>query len=207
MAAIVTEATMSSVETRINQSQATFLTHVWPLIRHKFGEGELIAAEGKFDDRLARALDFAGIDYLLAREGADPFGIAQRTSQRGPHDRPRVWPWNTITTGVTQFNRLLRAWQSPLGHVTPAVIVQSYVSSRRDGSMALDSVGIVRTGDFMNYAARAARSVVEWAGDPFYVWPFNDLTAGGVHVDRFPSPTLQAPFGLLPGNLAIASSR
>ena len=193
----------SSAELRLARSHATFVGHVWPLIRHKFGNGELLSAEGQ-PEALARALDFAGIDYLLDVPGTDLFGIAQRTNERRPGEKQKAWPWNTITMGPAQFNRLLRAWAAPMGRVTPAVIVQSYVTRDEHAGITVDSVGVVRTTDFLSYAATGDRSVVEWSGTPFYSWTFDELASSGVIVDRFPSPLFQSPFGRsMPETLAL----
>lgn len=194
---------VSSVNIRMARSQQTFLEHIWPKIRQKFGDCELIPAEGVDGSPLAKMIDFAGIDYFLDRGNADPFGIAQRTNERRPGDRMTEWPWNTITMGVPQFDRLVRARQAPFGHLAPAVIVQSYVTRRPDGAVSVDSIGIVRTNEFMAHATTVSPCRKEWSGAPFYYWSFDDLTTAGVPVDRFPSPFLQTPFGRIEAQLAL----
>jgi hypothetical protein len=171
-------ASIHTFEDRFARSVSTFTTKVWPLVKEKFGPGELIAAEDLEGGPLARMVDIrCGIDYLFCPDDGDPFGIAQRCCNGS---------WDSFTMSVATYDRLVKAWERPHGRIVPSVIIQAYTVNDR-----VRSVGMIRTGDLIGQPSVEKTSSTSGA---FFSWGFHDLLVAGVAVDLFPAPVLRDPF-------------
>ena len=195
VAAIPSPITNFTVRYRL--SCQTFRDVVWPLVVHKFGPGELVAAEGLDQGRLAKVVDYCGIDYIFRPSTGAAFGLAQRT-QRTPLDSDgRPVPWDSFTLNVGTLDRWLAAYRRPLGQLLPAVIVHAYVRAH-SAEAVVDAVGIVRTVDLLDYATGHELHHRDGPNGPFVYWTFSELTTAGISVDRFPAPILRDPFAVPP---------
>jgi hypothetical protein len=180
--------TIASIDSRILASQSDFENCVWPAVAGAFGNGSLIATEGK-SDPVAKQLDYLGIDYLFVPAGGVPFGISQRVGRTA---------YTTVTFSERSLAQLRRVWGRP-GGLAPAVHVQACVDCGSSGERSLRAVAVVKIDKLLSYADEnpGACRTNQAQGTDFRAWEFLDLHEAGVLELMLPTPTLCNPLGLI----------
>lgn len=191
------------VERELNDSAHDFLHLVWPMIKPVLGGGEIEAVEAVTDEKTTERLDWlAGIDawHYLADDGGMR-GVASRV-QWWRRSWERSWPWRTFTVRrslpsgrPTEWDKRLAALrQSHLGLLYPHLTVQAYV--RKRGAGPVDSIGIVRTFDLIEYIESHDVTVRTAAGGvTFFHVGWDELRTAGVDVRELPKKTTTAQVG------------
>jgi hypothetical protein len=176
-----------AVERRIATSKQAFLDHVWPVIGHYIGGGDVVSCEDPSDPLLKAFDTTSGIDAWQCRaEGM--WGLASRVGSCQGRD------WSTFTVrhsrascSRTEFHKLWDAVNGDDGRAYPYWFVQAYMSS---DMTRLLSAAACQTRSLLHYIRDYITDsdlLTNWQDNSrFYPVKWSDMQTAGftVHVVR-----------------------